>query len=56
MSDMAGLEGIDGFLGLDCFRSVPVTFDLPRSRMIFGAPDGLETGGLGAGGLGAGGL
>jgi Aspartyl protease len=34
MSDMAGLEGIDGFLGLDYFRSVPVTFDYPAGVVV----------------------
>lgn len=34
LSAMAGLEGIDGFLSLQFFRSVPVTVDYPAGAIV----------------------
>ena len=34
MGEMAGLEGIDGFLSLGHFRSVPVTVDYPAGVLV----------------------
>ena len=34
MSAMAGLEGIEGFLSLQYFRSTPVTIDYPAQILV----------------------
>ncbi len=41
MSEMAGLGGIDGFLGLDFFRSAPVTIDYPTGAVVVEDADSL---------------
>ncbi len=41
LGEMAGLDGIGGFLSLDYFRSIPVTVDYPNSTIVIEDTDSL---------------